>query len=95
MPLRIDLEAHGVWRGPRFIRLDDQPLNFLSLLYTRRRHPINWEDDELRTLAGSKGNVHSLASRTRKMIEPVEGETIYLINKRGEGGYWLENIADF
>ncbi len=94
VPLRVDVEAHGVWRGAQFFRLDDQPLNFLTLLYQRRDHPTNWDDEALRLLAGSKGNVHSIASRTRKVIEPFPRKPIYLINKRGEGGYWLENIAD-
>ncbi|MBK8934523.1 MAG: hypothetical protein IPM76_19845 [Chloroflexi bacterium] len=65
-PLSLDLDAHGVWRGPNFMRLDDQPLSFLDLLYRRRGHPANWDDDDLRLLAGSKNNVHSIASRTRK-----------------------------
>jgi hypothetical protein len=93
MQLRIDEEAHGVWRGPRFIRLDEQPLNFLALLQQRRGHPINWDDPDLRFLAGSKGNVYSIASRTRKVIEPWPDEPIYLINKRGEGGYWIEKTG--
>lgn len=92
--LRLDMDAHGVWRGPNFMRLDDQPLWFLELLYRRRGHPINWDDDELRTLAGSKNNVHSIASRTRKVIEPISKKPVYLVNKRGEGGYWLEGFEE-
>ena len=94
MLLQIDTDAHGVWRGPRFIRLDEQPLELLKLLYRRRGHPINWDDDDLRRLAGSKNNVHSIVSRTRKAIEPIPASPIYIINKRGEGGYWLENYDE-
>lgn len=94
MLLRLDTAAHGVWRGPRFIGLDDQPLEFVTLLLQRRGHPINWEDDQLRLLAGSKNNVHSIASRTRKAIEPLPQQPVYLLNKRGEGGYWLENFVE-
>jgi hypothetical protein len=93
-PLRLDLSAHGIWRGPNFMRLDDQPLSFLDLLCRRRGHPANWDDNDLRLLAGSKNNVHSIASRTRKTIEPVPTNPVYLLNKRGEGGYWLENLIE-
>lgn len=92
--LRLDLKAHGIWRGPNLIRLSDQPLFFLDLLYRRRGHPTNWDDDELRTLAGSKSNVHSIARHTREKIEPLPTNPVYLLNKRGEGGYWLENLEN-
>jgi hypothetical protein len=93
MPLCLDLPRHGVWRGPRFIALDEQPLNFVELLLRRRGHPINWDDQELRLLAMTKANVHSIASRTRKAIEPIPKQPVYLLNRRGEGGYWLENYV--
>lgn len=88
--LRLDNEAHGVWRGPRFIPLDERPLELLNLLYQRRGRPINWDDEPLRQLALSKSNVHSIVSRTRKSIEPLTNQPVYLRNSRGEGGYWLE-----
>ncbi len=90
LPLRVDIKAHGVWRGPHFIRVDDKPLDFLKLLHQRKGAPINSEDPELWTLAGSKGNIHSIASRTRKAIEPLPKQPVYLLNHRGQGGYWLE-----
>lgn len=92
-PLKLDLEAHGVWRGPRFIPLDEQPLSFVQLLYRRQGSPANWDDQDVRHLAGSKTNVHTLAARARRVIEPFPRQPIYLINRRGEGGYRLENIV--
>jgi hypothetical protein len=89
MPLWPDAESHGVWRGPRFIRLDDQPLNFLLLL-ERRNGPVNWDDFDMQSLVGSKKNVHSIASRVRKAIEPFPKQPVYLMNDRGGGGYHLE-----
>lgn len=93
LPIKPDLDARGVWRGPRFIALDEQPLGFLNLLYRRQGNPANWDDEDVRFLAGSKGNVHTLAARIRKAIEPVPRHPIYLVNRRGEGGYWLENVV--
>ena len=47
----------------------------------------------LRLLATSKGNVHSIASRTRRVIEPVAEFEVYLFNRKGyDGGYWLEKL---
>ena len=94
VPLGIDSQRGGVWRGPRFIPLNPQPLRFLQLLQQRRGHLVNWDDDDLRLLAGSKNNVHSIASRTRHAIEPVAGYDVYLCNRTGDdGGYWLENCT--
>jgi hypothetical protein len=91
MPLLVAEESHGVWRGHRFIRLDEQPLRFVALLRRRDGRPVNSDDEELFSLAHSKANIHSIASRTRNAIEPLTDQPIYLINKRGAGGYWLEN----
>jgi hypothetical protein len=95
MPMRLDLESHGVWRGPRFIGLDERLLEFVELLFRRQGRPANWDDQDMRRVAGSDNNMHSLASRTRKAIEPLTAKGnkrwVYLVNKRGEGGYWLEN----
>lgn len=94
VPLRIDPQHSGVWRGPRLIPLNPQPLRFLQLLQQRGSHLVNWDDHDLRQLAGSKNNVHSIASRVRRVIEPVAGQDIYLCNRTGDdGGYWLENCA--
>ncbi|GAB4275160.1 MAG: hypothetical protein Kow0080_24260 [Candidatus Promineifilaceae bacterium] len=94
VPLKIDAEAGAIWRGPKRIHLDEQPMALVQLLFVRRGHPINWEDEGLRRLAGSKDNVYSIARRARLAIEPVPQKPVYLVNKRGEGGYWLENLME-
>ncbi|MCB8917487.1 MAG: winged helix-turn-helix domain-containing protein [Ardenticatenaceae bacterium] len=94
MKIAVDEDAHGIWRGPKFMHLDDRPFQFVRLLLQRRGNPINWDDNELRILAGSPGNVHSIASRTRKVLEPFPSDPIYIINRRGEGGYLLQNYAE-
>ena len=94
VPLRIDPPRGGVWRGPRFILLNPQQLRFLQLLQKRGDHVVNWDDNDLRLLAGSKNNVHSIASRARRAVEPVVGHEVYIRNRTGdEGGYRLENCA--
>jgi len=96
MKLRLDRELRAVWRGPRLLRLDEQPYNFIALLHARGDERLNWDDDMLRSLAGTKGNVHTLAKRARLAIEPFHGRNqppIYIVNDRGGGGYGLENAA--
>ena len=89
--LRLDPAGHRVWRGARSLAIDDQPLRLLTLLHQRQRR-VNWDDLELRELAGSPSNLYSIASRARKAIEPDPDDPVFLLNKRGiEGGYWLEN----
>jgi hypothetical protein len=93
-PLRLDIERLGVWRGPRFLHLDQRPFDFLTLLFQRRGTPANYEDSDVRLTVGSANNMHSMASRLRKVIEPVSDfQPVYLINKRGIGGYWIENYT--
>lgn len=92
MPIRLDMEQYGVWRGPRFIRLNEQLLNLVELLYQRRGRPINWDDNSLRFVAGSQDNVYAIVARTRNMIEPTPKKPIYVLSRRGAGGYWLENF---
>ncbi len=94
MFLRLDMDAYGVWRGPRFIALDEKLLDFLHLLLQRHGHPVSWDDQELHLFAGSSNNLHSIASRTRKKIEPFPQKPIYLLNKRSAGGYWLESYVE-
>ena len=69
--------------------------NKLSLIHILRGgHLVNWDDNDLRLLAVTKNNVHSIASRTRRVIEPVAGQEVYLCNRTGDdGGYWLENCV--
>ncbi len=98
MPLRIDREGHGVWRGPRWIPLTEQPFNFLRVLWERRGAPIDASDERLRAALGSRGatkaNVHTLAARIRRQIEPFPDQPVYLVNRREEGGYCLENFVE-
>ena len=98
LPLRMDPEARGVWRGPRFIPMADQPLNFLKALWERRGGPVDASDERVRALLGSRGatkaNLHTLAARIRRQIEPFPDQPVYLINRRGEGGYFLEHILE-
>ena len=89
--LRLDAAAHGVWRNFRLLPVDEKPLRFLELLSHHDR-PVNWWDsDDLRALAKTQNNVHSIASRARKAIEPDPDNPVYLLSRRGDdGGYWLE-----
>jgi hypothetical protein len=93
--LRLDAHQRAVWRGPLFIPLSEQSYRLLELLLQRGGKVVNWyDDDDLRLLAGSPGNVHSIVSRTRKLIEPVPDSWVYLKNERGDsGGYRLENYV--
>lgn len=93
MSLQLDPVMRGVRRGPRLLMLDDQPYRFLELLIQRRGAPVNWDDEAIQSLAGSKNNVHTLAARARKAIEPFPRQPIYLLNDRGAGGYRLVNAA--
>lgn len=90
-PLRLDRQAQGVWRGPRFISLKEQPYRFVELLAERRGVSANWDDYDMQTVAGSKTNVNTLAARARKEIEPLSGTApVYLV--RESGGYRLTNL---
>lgn len=98
MPLRLDQTLHhrGVWRGPKFIPLDEQPFRLVEALIQKRGIPVSSEDLG-RVVGMSKGksklaNLHTLAHRVREAIEPDPAKPIYLKNKRDEG-YWLENLA--
>jgi hypothetical protein len=94
-PLEL-LAGRGVWRGPRFITIDPQPLRLIDLLW-RSRDPINIDDPGMKRILGQTKNpkslLHTLARRLRQAIEPDPSNPIYLINDRGEGGYWLDNIV--
>lgn len=91
MPLRLDkTNRRGIWRGPKFIPLDERPFCFVETLVRHRGTAVSSE--QLKGVAGSPSNVHTLARRVRAVIEPIPSEPIYLKNRRDEG-YWLENLA--
>lgn len=94
-PLEL-VTGRGVWRGPRFIPLDPQPLRLTEILW-HSREPVNIDypgmEALLRKGKSKKGLLHSLARRVREAIEPDPSHPIYLVNDRGEGGYSLENIV--
>ena len=98
MPLCFDLNTlqPGVWRGPRFIPLDEQPFQFLktlSLTHLPAASSPEKVDRALIKVAGSKGNVHTLARRARLEVEPDLETPIYIKNTRREG-YWLEHCVN-
>lgn len=92
MPLRLDKRSghRGVWRGSHFIHLDDQPFRLVEMLAQHQGMPT--PSEELKDVAGSLSNVHTLVRRVREAIEPNPSAPIYLKNRRDEG-YWLENLA--
>lgn len=87
--LRLATDQQGVWRGPQYIPLDDRPFDLLqALLELRgRRSP----DELIRTANNSSQYLNTLASRLRKVLEPLEKRPVYLHNSR-TSGYWLENF---
>lgn len=89
IPLRLENGRAGVWRGPQFISLDQQPYEFLKKLFALQGQT---SPDLLLSMAGSTANLNTLASRLRKEIEPIPGQNLYLQNRR-DRGYWLENFV--
>ncbi len=91
MPLRIDPNpsVRGVWRGPRFIEMDEAPYNFFRVLWKKQGQVTVFED--FRGLAKSKEYLNTLASRVRKELEPLRPQNIYLKNTRADG-YFLEHF---
>lgn len=89
MPLRLETTRPGVWRGPQFISLDQQPYEFLKKLFELEGKPAS---QLLLDLAGSTANLNTMASRLRKEIEPFPRKNLYIHNRRDQG-YWLENFA--
>lgn len=94
--MRLHLETHtrrrGVWRGPRFIELDEQTYKLLSFLAQRTGRATPPLDHDLIALATSKSNVQMLVHRLRVKIEPDIKAPTYLKSRRNDG-YWLENIT--
>ncbi|MCA9935185.1 MAG: hypothetical protein H6662_17305 [Ardenticatenaceae bacterium] len=88
IPLRLETARNGVWRGPQFVSLDQQPYELLKKLFDLRGQP---NPGILQEVAGSPGNLNTLVSRLRKEIEPINGKNLYLQNRR-DRGYWLENF---
>jgi hypothetical protein len=88
VPLRLETAQPGVWRGPQFISLDQQPYELIKKLFELRGRPA---PDLLQDFAGSGANLNTLASRLRKEIEPLQNKNLYLNNRR-DRGYWLDNF---
>lgn len=93
IPVQIDMQAHGVWRGRQFIPLQEQLLAFLEILSRTPGKSLHLEHAHLSSVAKTKNNLHSLASRTRKQIEPFPKDPIYL--QHDEDGYRLEHVVRF
>jgi len=92
--IQLELGKNGVWRGSKFIPLDPQPFEFAKILWAKSGEPIHADDPDLHDLAPNSNYVPTLAKRVREAIEPEDSPTpIYLRHKRGEGGYWLENVV--
>ena len=87
-PLRLGAKEQfpGVWRGYQWLSLDRALYDFLTLLMQQKGRRVDSE------MMPSKGNLHTLASRLRKVIEPDPADKVYLKNRRDEG-YWLENFV--
>jgi len=88
IPLRLETVRSGAWRGPKFIPLNQQPYELLKKLFDLRGQP---NPELLQEIAGSPANLNTLVSRLREEIEPLNGQYIYLHNRR-DRGYWLENF---
>ncbi|OQY31375.1 MAG: hypothetical protein B6I38_05885 [Anaerolineaceae bacterium 4572_5.1] len=91
VPLRFDRTRRGVWQGALFTPLDDQPFSFFEVLWQNKN--VGDANQALFKIAGSQGNLNTIASRLRKKIEPVPKQPIYVCNTRSQG-YWLENVVD-
>ncbi|GAB4579062.1 MAG: hypothetical protein Fur0022_18000 [Anaerolineales bacterium] len=93
IPIQVDAQAHGVWRGKHFIQLQEQLVAFLEVLSHTPGKSVHLEHAHLSSVAKTKNNLHSLASRTRKQIEPFPKDPIYL--QHDEDGYRLEHVVRF
>jgi len=95
----LHLDKDGVWLGPKYIPLSPQLLALLEVLVSRKGRPVSTEDPYLHhrlnltnlERATAARNIHTLASRLRKAIEPIPNRPIYIKSRRGEG-YWVENV---
>jgi hypothetical protein len=104
IPLRLDGQKQGVWRGEHFIPLAEQRWNFLRVLSERNGVPIESYDEALHVALGhartsgkvgsktsAQASIHTIAARLREDIEPFPSRPTYVINK---GGYYLENFTN-
>ncbi len=92
VPLKFDKEHRSVRRGAQLIALDDQPFNFLEILWLYR-NTSGYANEALIKMAYTQGNLNTIASRLRQKIEPVPGKSVYIHNSRSQG-YWLENVVE-
>ncbi|GIK43243.1 MAG: hypothetical protein BroJett011_70760 [Chloroflexota bacterium] len=92
VPLKFDRERCGVWRGVEFISLEEQPFNFLEVLWQYQGGQYA-NEALLRKVTSSQANLNTLANRLRKKIEPTPDHPIYLLNTRSQG-YTLENVIE-
>jgi hypothetical protein len=88
IPLRVGADKNqlGLWRGYKWIQVDRAIYDFVELLIS---HPGKYINHEI--MKTSKGNLHTLASRLRNMIEPDSTRAVYLKNVKGEG-YCLDKV---
>ncbi|GEM_PF-889740 len=88
-PLRLipSHDRRGVWRGHKFLQLDEGPYELLEKLWRQRGKPMDHQ--AMGTM--KKEYVHTLTRRLRVAIEPDPSNPLYILNRRNEG-YWLENF---
>ncbi|RME45999.1 MAG: hypothetical protein D6796_09585 [Caldilineae bacterium] len=93
VPLKLEPARRGVWRGPQFIELEEQPYRVFEVLWRNRKSNYFETADALARVAGTPGNLHTLIRRLRQKIEPCPGKPVYICSSRNRG-YWLENTAE-
>lgn len=84
--LYADGSIKGLWRGHKFIPLEDAQYELAEKLWhakTMGYRPVDHSSMHL-----SKENMHTRVRRLRDAIEPIPGEEIYIISRRNEG-YWF------
>lgn len=84
--------SQTVLRGRQPIHLDDMPFRIFQVLWRHKGSPAN--NEALLQVAGTKANLDKLIQRLREQLEPPArgGEFIY-IQRRQNGGTWLEKDA--
>ncbi len=83
-PLRLG--RGGVWRGEKFIELEEAQFELAEKLWEAKEKGQPAVD--YRVMRLSKENMHTRIRRLRKEIEPVKEVEIYLLSQRNEG-YWF------